>query len=242
MAKQVFDSKLSDGTYMSHCPPIPHQSDEKLKLIDGLKSLPWVGEDYLKIPEENKIFFVGESDYGVKEEILELFTRHKIEWWETQKKWPLDIFANLYRALFRTNKIDIQKFWSSVAFYNLIQVPMGTITQRPNEDNYIAGWKMFFPVIDVLKPRICIFIGLSSIKYLKRVLDKKEYRPNGFKFEKIGRNTSLSTELEKEGHKVQLIFIKHTSHHFSRKNWNVYLGDKIPDQIKWLKEERKIIN
>jgi len=130
------------------------------------KWLPFIGDNYLNLSQNNRMLVIGESHYHnntsesiQKHEDID-FTRKVINemainrWYYSTK-----IFPNFHRALMGNDVFDSKKFWHLVAFYNFVQRPMMTNRGRPSYNDYYDGWSVFFHVINILSPKICLFIG-----------------------------------------------------------------------------------
>ena len=57
------------------------------------------------------------------------------------------------------------------ASYNFIQEPMKSIHEEPSHADYETAWKCFADVVKIIKPNICIFIGLRNKKGIN-ILDE----------------------------------------------------------------------
>lgn len=142
----------------------------KLVQTHGLSWYPWEGKAYVSSP--CRILVVLESHYrteGNKNNIGKVnFTQQVISEWID----PHSGFRNpslekmeclLYgEALEKTRKSFL---WNHLAFMNLIQRPMENAQSRPVEQDYQQGWKAFAPVFNILRPTICLFGGVSALKF-----------------------------------------------------------------------------
>ncbi|MBC6410252.1 MAG: hypothetical protein GDA42_07320 [Ekhidna sp.] len=63
------------------------------------------------------------------------------------------------------NRKDRVHFWESIAFHELVQRPLTTKNERPKQSDYDIGAKVLSQIIEVVKPRICIFLGTTWSKY-----------------------------------------------------------------------------
>lgn len=199
---------------------------------------------------QNRLLIVGESHYQDDNENSKKYnqsiycTRNVIE--DIAIKRDLHgtrIFQNVHRALFCTdnpNKIDHAKFWSSVAFYNFIQKPMKTNKGRPTYVDYRRDWQVFFALVEVVKPRTCLFIGIGASDSLKDAVNdsQEKFRLVGSvrTIEKVnGVRARRATIEDGNNNQIELIFIRHASQFFSWKKWNGFLLKQMGEQLHWLK-------
>lgn len=216
----------------------------QLEQINGLKWLPWIGSMYAEVPSEKRILIIGESHYHdntpesiAKHEELG-FTREVVEeiaieqWYYGTK-----IFGNIHRALFRTDSLNAEEFWNSIAFYNFIQRPMATKSQRPNYDDWVMAWKVFFGMMETLEPAVCLFFSSMAAGTFAEAATELNYQFKGVRVEEcIGRCYARTASVfSKSGREVPLLFCRHPSQYFSWSAWNEYLERKIPEQIEWMK-------
>jgi len=217
--------------------------DKALEKINGLKWIPWVGNQYNFIEIDSKMLIVGESHYhdntkqSIENHNSPNLTREVIEemaigrdYYETR------IFQNFHKALFRNDEFNSSVFWNLVSFYNFIQRPMNSNKERPSDDDYYNGWLSFVEVVKILKPKTCLFIGNSAANYLDHALYKNsDYSSQGVKWEDCISNAYAKSAIlsDKEGNCINLIFIRHTSQMFSWDKWNTYLRKKISSELEW---------
>lgn len=208
----------------------------KEELKEKLLWKPWVGENFSK--RNNKLLLVGESHYTVDENgnhdpdcfndfmtndetTINVIKRHL-----NGKNWNL--FSNIYRALFKTSKIETNSFWSKIAFYNFIQRPMKTNKDRPSNDDFKKSYQPFFELISELDISHCIFLGNSSERHFDGELQKNSFLKMQKKSEKekIGRYWATMKTITKGEKEIKIYFIKHPSQYFSWEKWNEYLNRK----------------
>jgi len=228
--------------------------DDEFNAINSLKWLPWVGDKYFEIPSENRMLIIGESYYGGGNDLSEkkLFfdnefkTREFIEEMAIEgTNWGTRLFPNLHATLLPNqeikNNVEMrERFWQLSAFYNFVQMPMLTSTDRPTPNDFRSGWHTFFELVELLNPQICLFIGTSSANYFNNEIIKF---PN-LKADKIERYTEKIngaypkfTKLYLSDKPSSLHFIKHTSMRFSSRKWKEYLNDRIGHQLLWIENE-----
>lgn len=221
-------------------------ADEQFLQVKNLKWLPWVGDRFNSISIDNKLLIVGESHYhdntpdSIEKHNSPTFTREVIEELAIERRYyGTKIFPNLHRALFRNDEFDSPTFWNLVSFYNFIQRPMETSKGRPSYDDFYNSWFPFLEIIQLLKPKTCLFIGTSAANSLAHAVQGTEFSTDGVKWEDYIRNAyaKIAVLKDKDKNETQLIFIRHTSQMFSWSSWNEYLQKKIPNELIWFDEQ-----
>lgn len=217
--------------------------DKSFTDIKGLKWLPWIGGNFLTLDTTERLFVVGESHYhdntqqSIDKHNSPIFTREVIEELAIDRYYyQTKIFQNFHRALFRNDTFDTTVFWNLVSFYNFIQRPMDTNKGRPHYDDFYNGWKSFFEIIKLTKPKTCLFIGTSAANSLADAIKDTGYFTDGVKWEDYISNAYAKTATIKdiENNETKFIFIRHTSQMFSWSKWNDYLKKVIPSQLTYL--------
>lgn len=226
--------------------------DQELKEMaerEALKWLPFIGEKYLHIPEENRMLIIGESHYYKDTEESKStvnhidFTKEMIQENAIEGvDWKTKIIPNFHKVMFREDEFSKEDFWNVISYYNFIQRPMLTRGERPNENDFFEGWKTFFDLIKVTKPKICLFIGVSASNYLISAIQDSGFTCNELiNTEPINGTNGRSTILkDSENNETKIIFIKHTSMFFSWLNWNSYLKDQMKSQFDWIENKLEI--
>ena len=209
------------------------EHDYLFEEIQGLKWLPWIGAKYFDT--EQRLLIVGESHYLLpkndkyyeknKQEAEQPdFTRNVVQTYCLESTKPQLFYDNLNRCLFGKGDIskiafkDREKMWQQLAFYNFVQRPMKNNKKRPKSEDWDTGWKVFGELIKILKPTKCIFIGVAAAD------NYNPYECHRLKKEKVGNVAprSFTVQLD-EQLSVLCVAIKHTSHHFSWKEWRNFL-------------------
>ncbi len=212
-------------------------NDAEFKEIEGLNWLPWVGANYGEIPDNKKVLIVGESHYlggteeNIKQHFDQEFTRVVIKEQGIGNNHYTRIFPNLYKALFQQKDFNTEKFWNNVCYYNFVQRPMNSLSNRPKASDFYDGWKVFEELVDKLQPSVVIFIGTSSNNYFDRYTKKHNSELNSFHREDKINNTYPRVSESKDR---KLYAIKHTSKFFSGDKWNKFLTNKIEKELTWL--------
>ena len=183
--------------------------DSKISEIPSLKWLPWIGQNYFN----TKIVVLGESQYEDGDEWQENnrdATRILIgnRFSGTKGK----IFTNVERVLLSSDNPTLEeknKFWKSVAYWNLVQRLMASIKERPSDKDFDDGWATFLFLVEILRPATCIVLGKGSCGRLGYYLNNNEtnWERNIAEFYSNEKIINLS----KGDHKLKLIFINHPS-------------------------------
>ena len=218
--------------------------DENFAKINALKWLPWVGDQFSSLQYDNRLLIVGESHYhdnsetSINNHNSPILTREVIDEMAIDRcYYGTKIFPNFHRAILGNDEFDSLKFWNLVSFYNFIQRPMNTNKERPNYDDYYYGWKNFFEIIEILKPKTCIFIGTTAANSLIHSVQDSNFKSTEVIWEDYISNAYAKTAIiNQDNYSLNIIFIRHTSQMFSWPAWHEYLLKKIPDKIKWLSE------
>ena len=225
------------------------QLDIKFKNVKNQKWLPFVGDNYLKISDNNKLLIVGESHYLDPDDPKSIerhnsidFTREVIDELAIRgNHYGTRIFPKFHKAMFANNEFDTKTFWNLTSFYNFVQRPMETNKNRPTDDDFYNGWLTFFETIKILKPKTCLFIGVKASNSLKRQIRGSDLELVSFtKEDKISKTCPRRATIKNaDGQSIELIFIQHTSRFFSWSKWNDYIKSKLSRQLDWFENEMK---
>jgi hypothetical protein len=208
--------------------------DEKFLRIEGIKYLPWIGRNALETKE--RLLIIGESVYNWETEIkkrkdaqisLERNDFARVVAYEhgIENPDPKRVFA---RNIERTLATDLRKedkrieFWESILFHELVQRPLDNIKARPSKADYNIGANVLTSIIQITKPRKCIFLGTTWSKFagLKNNLEQI-YTIEEKHFDKINGaypKTLFINELN-----TKIYFIKHPSSHFTFGLWKKFI-------------------
>lgn len=218
---------------------------KKIKEIEKLKWLPWIGNQFSSL-KENRILIVGESHYhdnseeSIKKHESSLYTQKVIKEIAIERQyWNTKIFSNFHRAIIGNDTFNSSALWNLVSFYNFIQKPMDTNKGRPKNNDFYEGWLSFFKLIEIVKPNTCLFIGTESTKFFQKAIAESNYKIEIFeRDEKIsGVYPKRAIIVDNQNNKIELFFIRHTSKYFSWEKWNLYLKEKMTKQMNWLQNE-----
>jgi hypothetical protein len=237
---EIFKNKIMDMIF-----------DEHFKVVQGLKWLPWVGENFPSIPMENKILLIGESHYYNPDEKGSLekhndegYTRVVIKGLGIEKEYKRyenkkiapKMYSNIHYTFLGNDSSDSTSFWNKVAYYNFIQEAMNSNNGRPSKTNITDAWQTFDDLINILNPTTCIFLGNSAYKYFPNQLKQKCIFPPTYDKK---TNNSIPKEIRiklNNGQNLQILMIKHPSNYYSWSAWNEYLTIKLPNLMSWIKE------
>jgi hypothetical protein len=198
---------------------IDERFETELNKVDSLKWLPWIGKNY----NETKIFILGESQYEDGDDWQDennLATRILIQ------KGFTDGFGKIQKIATKTllaklSPSDEERnyVWESVIYHNLTQRLMSSIEERPSEEDFDNGWKVFLELAEVTRPNTCIVLGKSTIGRLGYYLNNNDtgWERNVSEFYESEKIINLS----KDNYKLKLIFINHPtgSHGFDYEYW-----------------------
>jgi len=197
--------------------------------------LPWVGSKYREA--ECRTIILGESvyDYGegddlVRDRILKKDSLRRRQMTHgILAKFKSRYLRNFERAVFlKKHPAEEERtlLWSQVIYHNLVSRLLPSVKHRPKLEDYIAGWRVFFDLVKIVKARRCIVYGLEPLKIeallaalpLDVVVERK-------RFPAIGRNKPLALSLRLDGHQVNLLFMRHPSAYFSWEKWGTFLRE-----------------
>ena len=214
--------------------------------IKGLMWLPWVGRRFSKLPQGVRLLIVGEScyDWTPEDEANDSlknpkFTRLVVsEHAINREVSPSPTFDNLALLLFGTEQYKRERFWSDVAFYNLVQRPMYDRWERPSWEDFVSGWSTFTDVIRILKPSHALFIGVSAFYFFNYSMSEQNADFTEVQWaEQVGRTYGRKASISTGSETVALIGVQHTSQYFSWSSWRDYLGRRHRDLTAFIDAE-----
>ena len=208
--------------------------DKDFLQIEGLKYLPWVGKDFEN--QEVKILLIPESVYNwgkdkearkVADEAINNnnFARivayeHGIEYPSSKRKLARNI-EKLFDIDYKNNDERID-FWRSIVFHELVQRPLKNIIERPNNKDYELGALVLTRIIEILKPKKCIFFGTTWSKFANfRKSLTQNYTVNEKHFHKTNNAYPKILFLRELDSKIY--FIRHPSKGFSPELWKEFI-------------------
>lgn len=225
--------------------------DLEFNKIDELKWTPWIGENYVNNTSSPKVLIIGESHYewdkeeDDQESIEYLknpdFTRNFINerglHFLTDGIVNANVLRNLERAIFQSKNVENEhklKLWSNSSYYVFIQRALSSRynNARPDAQDFIKGWEVFDGVVSILKPDICLFLGVESTNHYNVLKPKPSLNITFLDIVKedsrIGSSYPRTGNLKLDDNKeIKLIFIKHPSSYFSWEKWGDFLKKKI---------------
>ena len=131
--------------------------------------------------------------------------------------------------------MNVEAFWNKVASYNFIQEPMKSIHEKPSHADYETAWKCFADVVKIIKPNICIFIGLRNTEGIN-ILDEINVKHSIREFDtKVNNSWPMVGDLKfEDGYKLPFYMIHHTSRFYSPQLWHDFLNKEIPEVVSFL--------
>ncbi len=219
------------------------QFDSQFDKVANLTHYPWIGSGYASAPK--RVLIMGHSHYTIDRNTKE-FCQEEYDICISNKEYTRGIINgaieaggwNFHKYLQKTFLYEDMKahdFWSKIASYNFIQEPMKSIHEEPSHADYETAWKCFADVVQIIKPDICIFVGLKYDKGMN-ILDEK-----GVKYsiqtldEQINNSYPKKGELQfANGYKLPFYMIHHTSMIYSPQLWHDFLNKEIPEVVSFL--------
>lgn len=149
--------------------------DSLFKNIKGLKWYPAVGNNYNS--NKYKILIVGESHYDQCESYecseykqalknwsnpnstRECIIEDRFEFlWDKENK----TYRNINSLLSGVLRPIPEAVWENISYYNLVQELLPNINHRPSYDQLLKGIELLSDIVKILKPDLCIIIGVVS--------------------------------------------------------------------------------
>jgi hypothetical protein len=230
----------------------------KLNQIEQLKWFPWIGENYLSLPTKHRFLIVGESHYlddknvstekheaskeklnnshYIKDRLIPEVINRDYKHWEGNHG---NMYPNFHKALFKNDKFNAFAFYNLISFSTFLQKPLQNKNDRKivTSDKRMA-WSAFFKIVNTIHPSNCIFIGVEASNSLKKIAEEFDINLNDFKkHKKISNTYPRTAEIKIDNSSINIIFMQHSSHHFSWKKWNNFLHSQIGEQIDWMKDK-----
>ena len=228
----------------------PSAYDEALERIPGLTWLPWVGQNYIKLPQGRKVLVVGESHYASEREAAKvplsieetemdrLYTRSVVQESLILEDWGARTLTNMHRLFHSPD--DRAEFWGDLCFYNHVQRLMsyqdGELV-RPIWTDFRHGWRVFLDVVDVLQPDQVLCIGVESHWQFDSMMTELQ-RPFSpvQKVEKVGNTWARVASVSVTDRELPIHFIKHCGKHFPTERWSEYLHGKAGELMQSIAE------
>lgn len=149
--------------------------DSQFKALEGLRWYPAVGRNYPS--NKYKILIVGESHYGHCDSYECPEYQTALSSWSAPDSTRICIiedrfdflwdrenktYRNISELLATVSRPIPEAVWENISYYNLVQNLLPNIKYRPSYDQLIEGVKFLNKIIEILKPDLCIIIGVSS--------------------------------------------------------------------------------
>ena len=217
------------------------QFDAQFDKVANLVHYPWIGSSYASAPK--RVLIMGHSHYAKdrKEFSQEEYDRNI-----SDKEYTRGIISctiekggwNFHKYLQKTFLYEDMKahdFWSKIASYNFIQEPMKEVIANASLSCNEIAWKCFADVVQIIKPDICIFVGLKYDKGMN-ALDGENIKHFIKDFDIIiNRSKPKFGELQfKDGYKLPFYMIHHTARYYSPQEWHDFLNKEIPEVVSFL--------
>jgi hypothetical protein len=228
--------------------------DNAFRDIQALVWLPWVGHHFLGRPLQKRLLVVGESNYVRPQtpEQLEIlrkqrledlhYTRDVVSECLINEEWRNKTLDTLPQLLFKTTKIDRCRLWGDSAFYNLIQRPVNYNQEgqreRPTEDDFVAGWRVFLAVVRIIQPSHCLFIGVSAANTFDHSMANQNISFNEVSYApSVDGIKPRVAKIEIAGMTTKLIFVHHLCRCKALDQWHDYLQNQHADFMNWIRAE-----
>ena len=203
--------------------------DSQMTEVATLKWLPWIGQHY----SSTKTVVLGESQYEDGDYWQDgniNATRILIGARFLGRRGKL--YTIVEKVLLSMDNPTVEQgnyLWKSVTYWNLVQRLLSSIKERPSDSDFDNGWKVFFELVDIIKPNTCIVLGKSSCRRLGYYLQNNQtaWKRNDYlEFYAPEKIINLS----RNGHKLKLIFVNHPSgsRGFDYIHWAELIADNEP--------------
>lgn len=106
--------------------------------------------------------------------------------------------------------------------------------KRPAPTDYGIGWNSFFDVIEITKPKYCLFCGVeasNNVYYFDEASKGKNYESTGIHHSIAMASTYARTATVKSSNGImtKLVFMKHTSSYLPWKRWSEFILQEMED-------------
>ena len=221
------------------------QFDSQFDKVANLVHYPWIGSGYASAPK--RVLIMGHSHYTIDGKTKE-FCQEEYDRCISDKEYTRGIIGceigtpgswSFHKYLEKTfldeANMNVEAFWNKVVSYNFIQEPMKSIHEEPSHADYETAWKCFADVVQIIKPDICIFVGLKYDKGMN-ALDGENIKHFIKDFDIIiNRSKPKFGEFQfKDGYKLPFYMIHHTSMLYSPQLWHDFLNKEIPEVVSFL--------
>lgn len=132
---------------------------------------------------------------------------------------------NIERAIFCTAEPTVeqkQRLWSSVAYHNLVLVPLASRRRRPTHPHYLKGWQELLDLCRLMAVDQCLVYGLEDIK-VQALKEAVALRGGTCAIRSVTTNVSRFSPrvgtVTDDTFSLKLLFIRHPSAFFSWRRW-----------------------
>ena len=221
------------------------QFDSQFDKVANLVHYPWIGSGYASAPK--RVLIMGDSHYTIDEKTKE-FCQEEYDRCISDKEYTRGIIGceigtpgswSFHKYLEKTfldeANMNVEAFWNKVASYNFIQEPMKSIHEEPSHADYETAWKCFANVAQIIKPNICIFVGLRNNEGID-ILDEINVKHSIRYFDtKVNNSWPMVGDLQfEDGYKLPFYMIHHTAQYYSPQEWYDFLNKEIPEVVSFL--------
>lgn len=221
------------------------QFDSQFDKVANLTHYPWIGSGYASAPK--RVLIMGDSHYTIDGNTKE-FCQEEYDRCISDKEytrgiigceigtpgsWPFHKY--LEKTFLDEANMNVETFWTKVASYNFIQEPMKSIHEEPSHADYETAWKCFANVAQIIKPNICIFVGLRNNEGID-ILDEINVKHSIRYFDtNVDNSWPMVGDLQfEDGYKLPFYMIHHTAQYYSPQEWYDFLNKEIPEVVSFL--------
>jgi len=191
--------------------------EENFLKEQGVKILPWVGDNYDKGINGKKVMALGYSIYGNKpEDAAPEATQNRMEWYLDVEHVEFDLWMSTYTKFIRAlsgeqiKRAESNDWWQKLMFYNYVQEPLTGARVVPSDEQLIASVDPFKAVLKAYLPDVILTWGKSLYQILPGF--------GGKKVESIDGNGVWIYNID--GHKIYVLEMTHPSVGYSWEYWH----------------------
>jgi hypothetical protein len=110
--------------------------------------------------------------------------------------------------------------------------------ERPADDDFIAGWRVFVEVVRIIQPSHCLFIGVSAANTFDPSMANQNVSFNEVSYApSVDGVRPRVAKIEMAGTTTKLTFVHHLCRCKAVSQWHDYLQNQHADFMNWLKAE-----
>ena len=128
-----------------------------------------------------------------------------------------------------------KNLWRHLAFCNFIQRPMSNPGERPGPNEFRSGWQPFIKLLTVLRPDMCLFVGVSAAKPFNNAMSAMAIEHQWHTDDSVRRTFPVRFSVTLAGQIIRMVAIRHASQYFSWRAWHDYLNHTIPDELAFMR-------